>query len=338
MKVKISFLILLFSFLAYAEDKEQFNAGEVIMEHISDAYEWHIVSIGDHHIALPLPVILWDEGKLVWFLSSKFEHGKKFYLSYKIAEEGEHKGKIVKINDKGEIIGVPLNFSITKNTLALFLGVSLLLIILLSVARFYKKEGQHAPPKGLAAFIEPIILFVVEDIAKSNIGEKDYKRFAPYLLTLFFFILINNLMGLIPFFPFGANLTGNIAVTMTLALLTLIIVNINGNKTYWKHIFAPPGVPWLIWPILVPVEIIGIFTKPFALMIRLFANITAGHIIILSLISLIFIFNKLWMAPISVGFALFMSLIEVLVAFLQAYIFTMLTALFIGLAIPEEHH
>lgn len=340
MKLKTLFFSIALSFFvaSWAEDKGEFNAGEVIMEHITDAYEWHIITIGNLHITLPLPVILWDDGKLVCFSSAKFEHGSKPYLSYAIAREGEHKGKIVKINDKGEPIDIPLNFSITKNTVALFLSFTILVILFLSVARFYKKEGHRKAPKGLAAFVEPIILFIAEEVAKPNIGEKHYRRFTPYLLTLFFFILVNNLMGLIPFFPFGANLTGNIAVTMTLALLTLIIVNVNGNKTYWKHILTPPGVPWLLWPILVPVEIIGIFTKPFALMIRLFANITAGHIIILSLISLIFIFNTLWIAPVSVAFVLFMSLIEVLVAFLQAYIFTMLTALYIGLAMPEEHH
>jgi len=340
MRLKTWFFYASFFMLVtiWAKEKKEFNPGEIIMEHLADAYEWHILSVGDHHITLPLPIILWDEGKLICFSSSKFEHGTKPYLSYAIAHEGEHKGKIVKINEKGEPVRVPLNFSITKNTVALFLSITILIVVFLSVARFYKKEGSRSAPKGFASFIEPLILFIAEDVAKSNIGEKHYMRFTPYLLTLFFFILINNLMGLIPFFPFGANLTGNIAVTMTLAVLTLILVNVNGNKTYWKHIFAPPGVPWLLWPILVPVEIIGIFTKPFALMIRLFANITAGHIIILSLISLIFIFNNLWVAPVSVAFVFFMSLIEVLVAFLQAYIFTMLTALFIGLAMPQEHH
>lgn len=324
--------------LSSASEEKEFDPSEVIMHHIADAYEWHIITIGEKHISLPLPVILLDEGKLVCFSSAKFHHGDSTYLSYKIAHEGEYKGKIVKVDEKGEIAGVPLNFSITKNVLVLFIAFTLLTWIFLSVARFYKRHGYNQPPRGLAAWLEPVILFIVNDVAKDNIGETHYKRFAPYLLTLFFFILINNLMGLIPFFPFGANLTGNISVTLTLAFLTLLIVNFNGNKSYWKHIFMPPGVPWLLWPILVPVEIIGIFTKPFALMIRLFANITAGHIIILSLISLIFIFKSIWIAPVSVGFVLFMSLLELLVAFLQAYIFTMLTALFIGLAMPEEHH
>ncbi|MCX7696083.1 MAG: F0F1 ATP synthase subunit A [Bacteroidales bacterium] len=321
-----------------ASEKKEFDPSELIMHHISDAYEWHIITVGEKHITLYLPIILFDEGRLICFSSANFNHGQSSYLSYKIAHEGKYQGKIVKTNEKGEIVGVPLSFSITKNVVVLFIAFLLLVTIFISIARFYQKYGSHQPPRGLAAWLEPIILFIVDDVAKQNIGEFHYKRFAPYLLTLFFFILINNLMGLIPFFPFGANLTGNISVTLTLAFLTLLIVNFNGNKSYWKHIFMPSGVPWLLWPILVPVEIIGIFTKPFALMIRLFANITAGHIIILSLISLIFIFKSIWIAPVSVGFVLFMSLLELLVAFLQAYIFTMLTALFIGLAMPEEHH
>jgi F-type H+-transporting ATPase subunit a len=182
-------------------------------------------------------------------------------------------------------------------------------------------------------------LFVRDDIAISNLGEHRYEKFMPYLLTVFFFILINNLMGLIPFPPpFGANVTGNIAVTLTLALFTFFITQINGSKTYWKHIYATPGVPVWLLPIMFPVELIGMFTKPFALMVRLFANITAGHIIVLSLVSLIFIFKSLAVAPVSILFVIFMDCLELLVAFLQAYVFTLLSALFIGLAVKEEHH
>ena len=196
----------------------------------------------------------------------------------------------------------------------------------------------NSEPKGLAGFIEPLIVFIEEDVAIPNIGEKNYSRFMPYLLTVFFFILLNNLLGLIPIFPFGANVTGNIALTMVLALCTFFITQFSANKGHWRHVFATPGVPVWLLPIMIPVEIIGLLTKPFALMIRLFANITAGHIIVLSLISMIFIFKSLFVAVPSLVMVLFMDLIELLVAFLQAYIFTLLSALFIGMAMPEHHH
>jgi F-type H+-transporting ATPase subunit a len=203
------------------------------------------------------------------------------------------------------------------------------------MASAYKKRRGKAP-KGLQSFLEPFVVFIRDDVAIPNIGAK-YERYMMLLLTVFFFILINKLIGLIPFFPGGSNLTGNIAVTMTLAAITLLVVNFSANKYYWKHIFAPDIPKWL-YPIMLPVEMIGVVSRPFALMIRLFANITAGHIVVLSLISLIFIFNTLWMSPVSVLFAVFIDVIELLVAFLQAYIFTMLTALFIGMATEEHHH
>ena len=202
------------------------------------------------------------------------------------------------------------------------------------MARKYKKG--NLVPSGLQGFLEPIVLFIKEDIAIPNIGEHKFHRFLPYLLTVFFFIWINNMLGLVPFFPGGANLTGNIAVTMTLAVFTLIITNTSGSKTYWGHVFAPPVPKWL-WFIMIPVEMIGVLSKPFALMIRLFANITAGHIIVLSLVSLIFIFKTVWISPASIVFVLFMDVLELLVAILQAYIFTLLSALFIGLAVHEHH-
>jgi F-type H+-transporting ATPase subunit a len=210
----------------------------------------------------------------------------------------------------------------------------LLIVIFLTVSSAYKKRVGKAP-KGLQSFMEPVILFIRDDVAMPNIGIK-YARFMPLLLTIFFFILINNIFGMIPFFPGGFNLTGNIAVTLTLAVIIMLVVNLNGNKYYWKHIFSPN--PWWLFPIMIPVEIVGIFSKPIALMIRLFANITAGHIVVLSLVSLIFIFNSLWISPVSIVFVVFIDLIEVLVAFLQAYIFTMLASLFIGMAIEEHHH
>ncbi len=314
-------------------EEQEFNPTEVIFDHILDAHEWHVMTIGEKHISIPLPVILWDEGELVVFSSSHFHHGHDTYRGYRIEE-----GKIVRVNDQGVVVAEPLDFSITKNAAALIFSSSLLLLIFIPVAKRYKKrEGMS--PKGLQAFLEPIIQFVLNDIARPNIGEKRYLRYAPYLLTLFFFIFINNIMGLIPFFPFGFNVTGNIAFTMTLAVITLIVVNVSGNKAYWKHVFAAPGVPFWLLPIMIPVELIGILSKPFALMVRLFANITAGHIIVLSLVSLIFIFKSIYLAPVSVAFVLFMDLLELLVAALQAYIFTLLTALFIGMAVAEaEHH
>ena len=213
----------------------------------------------------------------------------------------------------------------------MFLGAMVMLLLFAGIIRRYKSQV----PKGVAKFVEPLVVFVRDDIALQNIGEKHYKRFTPYLLTVFFFIWINNVLGLI---PGGANLTGNISFTLTLSLLTFVIVNINGNKDYWRHIFWMPGVPYPVRVLMALIEIVGVFTKPFALMIRLFANMTAGHIVILSLISLVFIFKTIWIAPASVILTLFIYIIKVLVAFLQAYIFALLTALFIGQATQEHDH
>ncbi len=332
---------------------EEFNATEYILEHISDSHDWHILTKKDgHHVSVPLPVILYSKHSgFHLFLSSKIAHGHShegFQMGHgsvlvenKKGEEVEKslKGKIIEVDAHGEMVeaGLPLDFSITKNVFMMLLSVIILLWVFLSLARSYRKMGI-SEPKGLAGFIEPVIVFIEEDVAIPNIGEEKYARFMPYLLTVFFFILINNLMGLIPFFPFGANVTGNIALTMVLALFTFFITQFSANKGHWQHIFATPGVPKPILLIMIPVEIIGLFTKPFALMIRLFANITAGHIIVLSLISMIFIFKSVFVAVPSVVMVLFMDCIELLVAFLQAYIFTLLSALFIGMAMPEHHH
>lgn len=312
----------------------------VIFDHILDSHEWHIMTLNEgkeneKHIVVPLPVILYDNGKIVTFMSSAFHHGG--HDGYQIGT-GEYEGKIVRVDDEGNVISVPLDFSITKNVFALFFSAALLLLIFIPMARKYSKNSNKAP-SGMQAFLEPIVQFVIDDIIKPNVGEKRYFKYTPYLLTLFFFIFLNNIIGLIPFFPFGANLTGNIAVTLVLAVFTLLIVNFSGNKGYWKHIFFAPGVPVWLLPIMIPVELIGILSKPFALMVRLFANITAGHIIVLSLVSLIFIFKSIGIAPVSIVFVLFMDLLELLVAALQAYIFTLLTSLFIGMAVQEaEHH
>jgi len=249
------------------------------------------------------------------------------------------KGKIVSVDKEGKTDekNQPLDFSITKAVVGMLFAAFIGLWLFLSMSRSYKKTGiSH--PKGIQSFLEPVILFVRDDIAIPNIGKHKYEKYMPYLLTVFFFILINNLMGLVPFPPpFGANVTGNIAVTFVLASFTFLITQFSGNKNYWRHIFATPGVPFWLLPIMIPVELIGIISKPFALMIRLFANITAGHIIVLSLICLIFIFESLAVAPVSILFVIFMDCLELLVAFLQAYVFTLLSALFISLAV-EEHH
>jgi F-type H+-transporting ATPase subunit a len=327
--------------------KEDEDISATILHHIADAHEWHFWGHGEHKVALPLPVILWTNNGLVTFMSNKYEnedgtevfeekgqklinyHGKYYYATATPNEEGAY----VQLDGHTAANEKPLDLSITKNVLSLFISVALLLVIFGSIARAYKtREGKA--PKGLQSLLEPVILFVRDDIAKPQLGYR-YAAFLPYLLTVFFFVWINNLLGLIPIFPGGANVTGNIAVTMMLALCTFILTTINGNKNYWGHIFKP-HVPWWLYPLMIPVEIIGIFTKPIALMIRLFANITAGHILILSLISLIFILKSVLVAGVAVPFVLFISVIELVVGFIQAFIFTILSALFIGMAV-EEH-
>ncbi len=335
------------------EHIEEYNPAETILHHIKDAHEWHILTTkSGHHVTVPLPVILYSRHSgFHLFMSNKLAHGhnyKGFETGHGTIEvtssTGEHveknvDGKILELDENGELVeaGLPLDFSITKNVFMMFITLLIMLIVFLGVAGTYKKKGISAP-KGLQGFLEPLIVFVEEDIAMPNIGREKYERYVPYLLTLFFFILLNNLLGLVPFFPFGANVSGNIAFTMVLAVFTLLVINLSGNREYWKHIFLTPGVPFWLLPIMVPVELIGIIIKPFALMIRLFANITAGHIIILSLVSLIFIFKSVFMSLPTMLMVLFMFMVELLVAFLQAYIFTLLSSLFIGLAVPEHHH
>lgn len=329
--------------------EEKFNAGEMIIEHIIDAHEWHIAQVGETSLTVPLPIILYDDGKLVFFMSNKFHHGTQPYMGYMLAKEGKNKGKIVKVkageNIEDENAKLPLDFSITKNVFSILLMVIILCLVFIPMARKYKKRADHAPT-GLQSLLEPLILFVRDDIAKASIGEKKYEKFMPYLLTIFFFIFFMNLFGLIPFFPGGANVTGNIAVTMVLALFTFIITTFSAKKSYWVHIVNTPGVPWWLkipLPLMPIVETIGVFTKPFVLMVRLFANIMAGHIIALGFMSLIFIFGAIsvgfgyGVSVVSVFFAIFMSLIELLVAFIQAYVFTLLSALYFGMAI-EDHH
>lgn len=322
----------------HSADHEEFVPGEFIIDHIKDHHEWHLITTPDgKHISVPLPVILYSKYQGIQvFMSSKLAHGHE-YKNFHISHEGEYKGKIVERTEEGELY-LPLDFSITQVVAAMIFASIILMILFIRMGKIYRRK-KLVVPSGLNGFLEPMIIFIRDEIARPNIGEKKYERFMPYLLTVFFFILINNLMGIIPpVIPFGANVTGNIAVTMVLAVFTLLITQFSGTKDYWKHIFAPPGVPLWLSPVMIPVELIGIFVKPFALMVRLFANITAGHIIILSLVSLIFIFKTIAVAPVSIAIVLFMNILELLVAFLQAYVFTLLSALFIGLAVKEEVH
>ncbi len=340
------------SFAQHSEHKEEkshskkFEPGSFIMDHIGDSYEWHIATFGKTHISIPLPVILISKSSgLHVFMSSKFHHGHSSYKNFKIAqgEDNPNKAKIVELINGEEVR--PYDISITKVTLSLFISIAIILWVFISVAKSYRKREGKAP-KGLQSFIEPLILFIRDDIAKPAIGKNKYKKYTPFLLTVFFFIFLNNILGLVPIFPGGANLTGNIAITMVLAAFTFIITTINGNKNYWTHLVNTPGVPWWLKapiPLMPIVEILGVITKPFVLMVRLFANISAGHIIALGFFSLIFIFGELAPAGgygvsiLSVAFTVFMTILELLVAFIQAYVFTLLSALYFGMAV-EEHH
>jgi len=328
------FALILFVFsgifsLVLASDEagheaEPFNASEVILHHVMDDHQWHFAD----WLVMPLPVIVYSSEKgLDVFSSSRFydeHHNSIEYNGYKL--EHNH----ITLADSGKAV---LDLSITKNVAMLFINAALLLFVFISVAKGFKKN-QGKAPTGLQSFFEPVILFVRDEIVKPNIGHQ-YERFMPYMLTLFFFILFGNLLGLLP----GAgNLTGNIAVTMTLAVFTFLITNFNGNKGYWGHIFWTPGVPLLLRIVILPVEIIGIFTKPFSLMIRLFVAITAGHIVLLSLICLTFIFGSIVVGLGSSLIVLFINLIELLVAGIQAYVFTMFSSMYIGMATADHEH
>jgi len=320
---------------------EAFNPGDFIFDHIKDAHDWHLTTIGHTHITIPLPVILISKTSgFHVFMSSKFEHGHASYKGFTLETTGENKGKIV---EEGGTL--PLDLSITKNITSMFVSLGLLFWIFLTAGRAYRRNPVQAP-SGVQTFIEPVVVFLRDDVAKPSIGPK-YERYMPFLLTVFFFIWINNMMGLFPLPPGGANFTGNIGLTMVLALFTFVITTVSGNKNYWKHIFNAPGVPvWLKMPlpILPLTEFIGVLTKPFVLMVRLFANITAGHIIAMGFISLIYIFGQMseglayGVSIVSILFNIFMFFLELLVAFIQAFVFTFLSAIYFGLAIEEHHH
>jgi F-type H+-transporting ATPase subunit a len=338
-----------------AEHKNEIDAKKTIFEHIMDAYEFHFFSAGETHATIPLPMIIYEAGKgLQIFSSSKFHHGHEAYNGYRVVDEHyyeKYKGAYPKLKE-GQLIAVDAadapnmeakfyDFSLTRNAVQLIIASILLIWLLTSIAKKYKKGiGTTSAPKGFFQnAIEPLVTFVRDDIAKANIG-KGYEKYTPTLLTIFFFILINNLLGLIPGF---ANVTGNISFPLVLGIVAFLLIIFSTTKYFWGHIFNPP-VPGFVKPILVPVEFLGIFTKPVSLIVRLFANMVAGHIIIICFISLIFIFGQMnkgvgWaFSPVSVAFTVFIYCIEFLVAFIQAYIFTNLVSVFIGQSREEHHH
>jgi F-type H+-transporting ATPase subunit a len=336
--------------------EKKFDAAEVIFGHVLDGHEYHFMDIGEHPVTLPLPIILYSPSRGTWdiFMSSHFEHGHASYKGYTMLnkhaihelgldEKKFSEGTIIPLdaNGKYDPAVTYYDLSMTRNVVQMLLALIIFTVIMFRVAGRYKKGvGVTSAPQGSQSLLEPIITFVRDEVAKPNLGHK-YDRYLPFLLTVFFFILVNNIFGLI---PGSANVTGNIAFTVVLGLISFVVILFSSNKHYWGHIFNPPGVPLGVKFILVPVEFLSVFIKPFALIIRLFANMVAGHIIIICLISLIFILGELnpiagWGAsPLSLAFTVFIYLIEVLVAFLQAFIFTMLSAVFIGQALEGDHH
>lgn len=348
-KYIVLLLTMLFSTGAMASEstehkEEGFNPVAFLFGHVGDGYEFHITEINGHPVSIPLPIIAHSEER-GWFVfsSSHLAHGHS-YEGFSIAQGGDFDGKLVETNSQGQIVR-PFDLSITKNVFALLLSSVMMLCIFIPMARSYKKRPLGVPKKGYS-LLEVVINYIEDDVIKPALGH-DYLRFSPYLLTVFFFILLNNLMGLIPIFPFGANLTGNISVTFVLALFTYLITNICGTREYYKEVIWPDVPTWLKVPLpLMPIiEIISTLTKPIALMIRLFANILAGHLIIMVLMALIFIITISMgavvggvTAAVSILFSIFMYCLELLVAFIQAYVFTMLSATFIGMAQVKEHH
>lgn len=345
------------------EDTKKFDANEVIFGHVLDAHQFHFLSYTGsdgqlHHVGISLPVILYSPQKgFSVFNSGKFHHGEEVHDGYllvtpeykeSLLKRGYSEEDVKKFRNESIIAvdenSVPLenvkvyDFSLTRNVVQMFIALVLLVWLMLSVAKRYREQGAGKAPKGMQNLMEVLIVFVRDEIAKPNLAHK-YNKYMPYLLTVFFFILINNIVGLI---PGTANVTGNIAFTAVLGVISFVVILFSSNKHYWGHIFNPP-VPGGVKPIMIPVEFLGIFTKPIALIVRLFANMIAGHIIIICLISLIFIFGNLsagvgWgFSPISIAFTVFIYFIEILVAFLQAYIFTNLTAVFVGQAFEGSH-
>lgn len=313
-----------------ASDINPKKKDDFVMHHIMDAHSWHIATINHKDIVLELPIIIFSPNDGFKIFSSKNfkdeNHKPVPYMGYSLNSHG----KIVYADTSHKFYDI----SITKNIAAMLIGIFILLTVFIVAAKKYKSRGARSP-SGFWNLLESLIIFVRDEIAIPNIGKEKYKKYMPYMLTVFFFIWINNLLGLL---PGAANVTGNISIALVLATFTFIITTLNGTKSYWAHIFKTPGVPLWLFPIMVPVEILGLFTKPISLMIRLFANITAGHIILLSIINLIFILGTMYIGVVSVPFGAFMFILKLLVSFLQAYIFTLLSAIYIGAAVADTNH
>jgi F-type H+-transporting ATPase subunit a len=352
MKRILFFIILTFlSVSILANDRDEgFDSGKLILDHLADEHSWHILTFRDskhidHEVAIPLPVIVINEGKINFFMSSKFEHGRKTYKGYRIGtkeRDGENLDEKILSDKTGKPV---LDLSITKNVAGIFIVAGLIVFVVLR-ARNIAKKRQGKEPKGIQTLVEYVVSFIRDDIAIPSIGKERYEKYFIFLISVFLFIFLCNVSGLLPFFPGGANITGNIAVTLVLALFTFFITQFSTNKHFWKHIFNMPGVPWWLkfpLPLMPIVEILGIFTKPFALTIRLFANITAGHVILLSFMCILFIMGEqnvvlgYGMSFLPVLFSIFMMAVELLVAFIQAYVFTLLSAIYFGMAKEEEH-
>lgn len=337
-------LTIICLWLSMALPTQDVDVAHMLFGHIGDSYGWHITDWNGEHISIPLPCIVKSSDGWHAFMSSKVEHGHE-YNGLFIAKEGRYEGKIVERGEKGELIR-PFDISVTKNVCSLMITGLLLVLMILGTARWYKKnDATEQTPGGFAGLVEMMVMMVNDELIRPSIGEKEYRKYAPYLLTAFFFIFISNLLGIVPFFPGGANVTGNIAVTMVLALCTFVAVNLFGNKHYWKEILWPDVPVFLKFPlpIMQTIELFGLIAKPFSLMVRLFANIMAGHAMILGLVSVIFVTVKLGpvingsMTFITMLFGVFMDCLELLVAFIQAYVFTMLSSVFIGMSRQEEH-
>ena len=331
--------------LSAAQPQEgEVDVAEMLFGHIGDSYGWHITDWNGSHVSIPLPCIVLSSTGWHVFMSSKVEHGHE-YEGLSLAGDGRYEGKIVEKMPDGTIAR-PFDISITKNVASLMITALLLIALVLGTARWYRRHdaSEEGSPKGFAGLMEMMVMMVNDDLIKPSIGEHCYRKYAPYLLTVFFFIFLSNLLGIVPFFPGGANVTGNIAVTMVLALCTFFAINIFGNRHYWKEILWPDVPVFLKFPIPImqTIELFGMISKPFSLMVRLFANIMAGHAMILGLVAVIFVTVKLGpvingsMTVIAMLFGVFMDCLELLVAFIQAYVFTMLSAVFIGLSRQEE--
>lgn len=341
--VILSAMMLMVSQPASASSEGEVDVAHMLFGHIGDSYGWHITEWNGHHVTIPLPCIVHSSSGWHFFMSSKVEHGQTHEGLF-IAEEGRYKDKIVEVAEDGSLVR-PFDISITKNVASLIFSSVLLVVLVLSCARWYRHhDASEEAPGGFTGLMEMMVMMVHDDLIKDSIGP-DYKRYAPYLLTAFFFIFLNNLLGIVPFFPGGANLTGNISVTLVLAMCTFFAINVFANKHYWKDILWPEAPLFLKFPlpIMQTIEIFGMFTKPFSLMVRLFANIMAGHAMILGLVSVIFVTVKLGpvingsMTVVTLLFGVFMDCLELLVAFIQAYVFTMLSAVFIGLSRQGGH-